>query len=313
MESPSISKEQLKSKTSIEISYEQHDPPRKFRFDLEVPQLKVAMEVTFNYTNLCLSMDSESVERVKELETFHFMKILESNKHLTSTAVLTLGATCKLNLSPTNTSELLEITFLDEHEQEVADFIHVPEKCIDADLAELLHKEGTFSDATLQCKNGVQFKIHRNILSIRSEFFEKMFKGDTLEPKTQIVQCDYDQDVMSSVVKFIYTGILDVRDIDLAKEVFKAADYYQLPRLKCLCKSAILSATTAKNAISTLVFADSYGPDLDDLKKNVLTIIDWNSDDVVQAEELLTLPGNIPNHVINLVFKAIRNEELIPL
>lgn len=140
-----------------------------------------------------------------------------------------------------------------------------------------------------------------------------MFQADTLESKTETVRCDYDLEVMSSIVKFIYTGNFNMKNMDFAREVFKAADYYFLKRLKCLCKSAILTATTSENAISTLIFADLWGLETEDLKKNVLTLICWNYTEVVAAEELLTLSENISNNVVNSFLKAIDNEEIFPL
>lgn len=115
---------------------------------------------------------------------------------------------------------------------------------------------------------------------------------------------------MTSVVKFIYTGDLDVDEYELVKEVCMAADYYQLPRLKCLCKSAIVSAMTINNVISTLVFADSFGPGMEDLTKNAFAMINQNPADMANAGELLNLSGSVPKHIISLVFKALANTGL---
>lgn len=291
----------------IKIHYQQYDPKRTFAFKLEVPQLKVGLDIVFNFTHASLNLDEDSIVKVKALKKFRFMKVLESTRGISS--VVEIGSTCALHLTQNSKFEVLEITFLDEFKNEIEDVIHVPENSINGDFARLF-QEGSYSDVTLQCEKGGEFKVHRGILSIRSEFFAKLFKANLIENETQSVMCGYEYEIMSLILKYLYTGNVDIDDIDVAMELFKAADYYQLSRLKCLCKSTILTKTTSDNAISTLVFADSYGPEMEDLKKHVLTIIDWNSEEVVDANELSTISETIPNHVTNLVFKALINSDV---
>lgn len=45
-------------------------------------------------------------------------------------------------------------------------------------MASRLLETAAFSDATLQCADGVVFKAHRAILSLQSEFFWKAFQKD---------------------------------------------------------------------------------------------------------------------------------------
>lgn len=86
-----------------------------------------------------------------------------------------------------------------------------------------LFENPNFSDVTLTCGNR-EFKMHKAILASRSAVFSAMFEHQMLEGKSNRVQIeDVDSDVMTEVLRFIYTG--KINNIDkMADLLLPAAD-----------------------------------------------------------------------------------------
>jgi len=118
---------------------------------------------------------------------------------------------------------------------------------------------GDFSDVTLMCGER-NFPCHKIILSARSDVFKAMFSHEnTKEGQTNQVEItDTDPDTLEQLLKYIYSDKLDCDMPNLASSLMRAADKYNIPRLKSLCEEAICNNIEVTNAAEILVLAHMY-------------------------------------------------------
>merc|ERR1712008_558379 len=115
---------------------------------------------------------------------------------------------------------------------------------------------GQFSDVTLVCEEKM-LPCHKVILSARSDVFKAMFSHEnTKEGQTnQVDITDTDPDTLEQLLKYIYPDKLDCDMPNLASSLMRAADKYNIPRLKSLCEEAICNNIEVSNAADILVLA----------------------------------------------------------
>lgn len=95
------------------------------------------------------------------------------------------------------------------------------------------------------------------ILADRSNYFKKMF--DTEKNQTKSVTFpDIDSFALKEVVKFLYTGNVELKDHCEIKDVLYAAEKFGLASLKTFCIKKLANDVTTKNALSILVISDLY-------------------------------------------------------
>lgn len=127
-----------------------------------------------------------------------------------------------------------------------------------------LYHDHTFSDFSFFVKDK-EFKVHKNVLAATSPVFLKMFTTNMEESRTNQCRMDHiEPHVFDKLLEYVYKGKLPEDFGDFAKEVYALADYYQLDRLKNLCKSEVYERLSLLNAFETYKWACRY--DLDDLK-----------------------------------------------
>lgn len=161
---------------------------------------------------------------------------------------------------------------------------------LSCDLAKLL-EQGVLSDVVLQvhgdkASKSTDIRAHKAVLAARSPFFQRLFMSDMAESRTSSVAVDFPAAVMEHVLRFAYTGRLDLdaeagsggtanqpqsqsQCVTQAGEgeaattmaLLAAADYYQLAGLKRLCEERLLQRVgfIPEEALHTLVLADRYG------------------------------------------------------
>jgi hypothetical protein len=105
-----------------------------------------------------------------------------------------------------------------------------------------------------------------------SEFFDKMFKTNMKEKnKGHAILQDVNSAVLEEIIKFIYTGKVDISDSDKATEVLDAAEQFGLMGLKAICVEQLLKKIDNENALKMLKTADMYN--LEELEIQSLKII----------------------------------------
>jgi len=114
-----------------------------------------------------------------------------------------------------------------------------------------------YSDITITCDDQ-EFECHKFILASRSPVFKTMFETEMKEKKTgkYEIKC-MKVEVFEDLLKYMYSGVAPNIDT-IAKELFLAADQYQIGKLRELCEETLCSQIEIKNCIDLLVFGDSY-------------------------------------------------------
>jgi len=103
-------------------------------------------------------------------------------------------------------------------------------------------KKRRFSDCTIHCGDEV-IDCHRAVLAEASPVFEGMFNSEMSEGTDRVIKLDNTKlEVVKAAVEFVYTGLLEVDEKDLAS-VMEFADCYQIEDL------LIASATRALHVV----------------------------------------------------------------
>jgi hypothetical protein len=111
-----------------------------------------------------------------------------------------------------------------------------------------------------------KFKVHKNILAASSPVFDRMFSSQMTESRTNEVKISKTEpEVFEHLLQFIYGGKLPENLADVAIDLFKAAHYYQIERLKDICCVNILENMSVDDAMDVYDFAHVY--DMEVMKK----------------------------------------------
>jgi len=98
------------------------------------------------------------------------------------------------------------------------------------DLAGIMERSDS-SDFTIKCEERT-FPVHRLFLTGRSSVFRAMLNTEMVEAvKKEVVITDIDPDTVQEMIKFIYTGELSGKQVDL-QAIWHAADKYDVNGLK---------------------------------------------------------------------------------
>lgn len=169
------------------------------------------------------------------------------------------------------------------------------------DFQELLNN-GDGSDLVIKSTDDVEFKVHKLILTNRSAVIKAHFDHNTIECKTNKMNCPYKSEIVKKLLQYIYTGVVDNLD-DTACKLLEAAEFYKLETLKQMCEEALKNQLTVDNAIETLQIASLHGAD--SLKKGVLTFIkEGEAHHVAKTQgwkslEQLNLAKEIYEHIVS--------------
>lgn len=127
--------------------------------------------------------------------------------------------------------------------------------------------EPKYSDFTFIVQ-GSEFKVHKNILAASSIVFDKVFSAKLSETVTNECKIeDIDPVIFGYLLAFIYCGELPekLHEENVARELFKAAHYYQIDELVETCTFVESYSLTVDNALDIYEWALTY-----DLEKLIL-------------------------------------------
>ncbi|KAL7732626.1 hypothetical protein ACLKA6_013556 [Drosophila palustris] len=132
-----------------------------------------------------------------------------------------------------------------------------------------------WADCEIVTSNGQKIPVHKNILSARSKVFAAMFKHRMQENAENCVEIkDFSFDVVSELIRFVYTGEAPNLNLEMSAELLAAADKYGLDRLKSMCAKLMSDNLSVENAHVVLKSADLYN--LPDLKIKAMQFIQTN-------------------------------------
>lgn len=125
------------------------------------------------------------------------------------------------------------------------------------DELEKLFENMKYADVTF-ITSGRKFLAHKAILASRSPVFDAMFEHPTKEKlSNQVEITDIHPDVFRELLRFIYTGRLTLKTMEMmAVGLHAAADKYLLDRLKADCEDHLIRRMSPENCIQLLLNAD---------------------------------------------------------
>lgn len=149
-------------------------------------------------------------------------------------------------------------------------------------LTEELFRTGKFSDIKIKVA-GKEFHVHRCILSLASEVFERMFSSDMLETRSNTLEIsDLSDEICEEMLRFIYCNEIHHLETN-AHDLLYAADKYAIESLKLLCIQSLIETFTYETAAEMLVRANIYNSKL--LKDHLLLFIRTYSREVFATEQ----------------------------
>jgi hypothetical protein len=116
------------------------------------------------------------------------------------------------------------------------------------------------------------FKVHKALLAAASPVFDRMFTTAMAESRTNEAKIEsIEPEIFEYLLRFIYGGKSPENLANVAVELYKAAHYYELERLKNICETELKATLSNKNAPEVYGLASVY--ELEELKKNSWLII----------------------------------------
>ena len=114
---------------------------------------------------------------------------------------------------------------------------------------------------------------------------------------------DTDPDTLEQLLKYIYSDKLDCDMPNLASSLMRAADKYNIPRLKSLCEEAICNNIEVSNAADILVLAHMY--EATNLKAMALDFIMSNLNKVSETAAWTSITTGQHPKLLGEMFKTL--------
>ena len=114
------------------------------------------------------------------------------------------------------------------------------------------------------------------------------FCTDMVEKKRKVIEIkEIESEIVKEMLKFIYTGKCNVNDANIdpqiVKQLFEAANMYQLDSLKAFCGDILISSLVPDNALSLLLLGDMYNAE--EMKKLALAMVIDNLKTIRRSDE----------------------------
>ncbi|XP_053737900.1 kelch-like protein 10 [Synchiropus splendidus] len=117
---------------------------------------------------------------------------------------------------------------------------------------------GAACDAVLRV-GGAQFPIHKALLSHSSDFFRVMFQRWSAPDQTLFTVSGVSADTMGSMIHFLYSGSVSVRD-DNVWNLLQAADYFNVSDMMQACCAHLAEQLCLESCIHLWKFTKSIHP-----------------------------------------------------
>lgn len=149
-----------------------------------------------------------------------------------------------------------------------------------------------------------RFLAYKGILSAQSSVFAAMFEHEMQETiENHVTINDVDPDVFRELLRYIYTDQLTANLNGMAFKLYAAADKYDISTLKSLCRDHLMDKLNWKNAVETLILADTHN-DLE-MKNQTLRFLCGNrAAKVTKTDSWAKLIINYP-HLVTEIFQAL--------
>lgn len=132
----------------------------------------------------------------------------------------------------------------------------IPPMTLITDLRGSLN-DPTFADITFELDDGQHVHAHK-LLCVRCDYFKNMLAGEFRESKQRVIPIqNISHDVFLSLLEYLYTDEVEIK-LEMAMDLFVAADQFGVERLKKLCEKNILVSINTENAATILQAANLH-------------------------------------------------------
>lgn len=152
-----------------------------------------------------------------------------------------------------------------------------------------LRQQEILTDVSL-CSDSAEIPCHRNVLVSSSPYFRAMFCGSFVErQQTKITLQGVTSAILSSVVDYVYTGLVDI-SMEVVLPLMQAASMLQYGRLFEACSSYLQEQLSPDNCLSMLRLSEIMN--CDSLRKEAKEMAVKRFSDISGSEDLreLSLP-----------------------
>ena len=173
----------------------------------------------------------------------------------------------------------------------------IPASSLVTDLKQLVNSE-LLSDVTFVVE-GQEVPAHK-VLCLRCPYFRALLTGDMRESlMDRIAIHDVRKDIFLRLLEYLYTDDVEV-DLDMAMELFQAADQFGVERLKRMCESRMLGSIHVENAATIFHAADQHAAA--SLREKCLAFVLANFDAVTRTQAFEEM-GRVN---VDLVFEILK-------
>lgn len=127
------------------------------------------------------------------------------------------------------------------------------------------------SDFTIVCSDEKEVPVHRFVIALKCPILMEMLDAETTDYSSNKMKLnDIDSDTIKSLLRYIYTGILD-KNQSMSSKLLYAAEKFQLNKMKTICISCLSENLNVQNVLETLILADHYNEKI--LEENCIGFI----------------------------------------
>ncbi|CAL9233993.1 unnamed protein product [Arabidopsis halleri] len=107
-------------------------------------------------------------------------------------------------------------------------------------------------------KEGEAISAHKLVMAARSEVFKKMLESDKFKASDGKIETvtlyELKQEELEALVEFIYNNrsVLSGHEKKHVRSLYIAADKYEIPHLRDLCRNELISSLNLSNALNVL-------------------------------------------------------------
>ncbi|KAG7574369.1 BTB/POZ domain [Arabidopsis suecica] len=147
---------------------------------------------------------------------------------------------------------------------------------------------------------------HKLVLVARSEVFKNILESDEFKASAKLVETvtlsEMKHEEVEALVEFIYSvdgSICSASVKKHARSLFLAADKYEIPLLRDLCRNELISSLNSSNALSILELAQiPFDKALNDA---AFTTILTNMNTIASCDEFKLFVVNHPNLAVEIM------------
>ena len=174
----------------------------------------------------------------------------------------------------------------------------IPASSLIGDLRQLVNSE-LLSDVTFLVE-GRQVLAHK-VLCLRCTYFKALLTGEMAEARQrEVVINDVRHPIFLALLEYLYTDNVDI-SLEIAMELFQAADQFGVDRLKRMCESKMLASINVENAATIFHAADAHAAR--SLREKCLNFVLTNFDAVTRTAAF----EEMGRTNVDLVFEILRS------